>query len=350
MSVDYSASEYDSYGTGVYRDRSEDKPEESSFENRFQAIPRDTPFRPRSKTPKPLVEGPQTAFVVGPAGEEIYTDEFGRVKVQFHWDREGKYDENSSVWMRVSQIHAGQKWGGIDLPRVGEEVIVDFLEGDPDQPIITGRVYNAGSMPPFSLPGEKTRSGMKSQTYKGAGYNEISMDDTAGKEQIRMNAQYNMDTAVGNNQTLIVNVDRTSKVGNNDSLTVGVNSTENVGNNKTVKVGNNMNVNVGKKLVMNAGTSITLKCGASRIYMNAGGVITITGTIITTAAAANASVVAPLTQIVGGAMLTTIGGINMMNGAVCHVGAASLASVAGPKVDVASPGTTAIKGSQITLN
>lgn len=322
---------------------------EEEYENRFTCLPKSVLFRPRRITPKAIVRGSQTAVVVGPPGEEIYPDEHGRVKVQFHWDREGQYDENSSCWIRVSQVHAGKGWGGIDLPRIGEEVIVDFLEGDPDAPIITGRVYNGDNQPPFALPAEKTRSGMKSQTHKGAGFNEISMDDTAGAEQIRIHGQYNMDTAVNNNQTLKVGVDRTSQIGNNDTTKIGNDASESVGHNKSLKVANNMNTNVGSKLVVNAGSSITLKCGASRIHMNAGGVITITGTIITLAAAANAAVAAPLTQVIGGAMLTTIGGINMLEGGVTHVGAAALCSVSGGKVDVAG-GQTSIKGAPIKLN
>ena len=319
------------------------------YECRFECLPAEVAFRAPSVARKPIVEGPQTAVVVGPPGEEIYPDEFGRVKVQFHWDREGAYDDASSCWIRVSQGHAGKGWGGIDLPRIGEEVIVDFLEGDPDEPIITGRVYNAQNMPPFALPASMTRSGMKSNTHKGSGYNEFSMDDTAGNEQIRVHAQHNMDTTVGNNQTLIVNVDRTSEIGNNDTTKVGNDQAESVGNNKKVDVGNNMNVNVGNKLVFTAGTSITLKCGASKIHMNSGGLITITGTIITTAAAASASVVAPMTQVVGGAMLTTVGGLNMMSGGVTQI-FAGLCSVTGGKVDLAASGTTSIKGGTITLN
>jgi type VI secretion system secreted protein VgrG len=324
--------------------------QELHYRNQFTCIPESVMFRPCRSTRCPVVEGPQTAVVVGPPGEEIYPDKYGRVKVQFHWDREGKRDENSSCWIRVSQIHAGQAWGAMDLPRIGEEVIVDFLEGDPDRPIITGRVYNADNMPPFALPGEKTRRGNKTKTYMGAGYNEMTMDDTPGNEQIRTNAQYNMDTAVGNNQTLIVGVDRSTQIGNNDTAKIGNNSTESVGNNKTVTVGNNMNVNVGKNMVVNAGTSITLKCGASKIFMNSGGIITITGTIITTAAAANASVVAPLTEVVGAAMLTTVGGINMLQGGVVKVGALGLCSISGGKTDVVASGVNQIKGSTIKLN
>lgn len=327
-----------------------DDPGRLEFHNYFTAIPADARFRPKRETSKPVVEGPQTAIVVGPPNEEIYPDEHGRVKVQFHWDREGQNNEDSSCWIRVSQVHAGGKWGGVDLPRIGEEVIVDFIEGDPDDPIITGRVYNGVNKPPFSLPDEMTRSGMKSQTHKGSGYNEMSMDDTAGKEQIRVNAQHDMNTTVGNDQTLIVNNNRTTDIGNNDTLQVGNNSTESVGNNKDVTIGNNLTENVGNKAVVNAGSSITLKCGASKIHMTSGGMITITGTIITTAAAANASVVAPMTQVVGGVMLTTVGGVNMMTGGVVHVGAAGLASVSGSKVDLAATGTNAIKGGKITLN
>ena len=181
--VEYDASVGDSYlslrgGKDSFR-----------VENRFVCIPQERVFRPRRTTPRPIVEGPQTAVVVGPPGEEIYPDEFGRIKVQFHWDREGSRDENSSCWIRNSQIHAGNGWGSISLPRVGEEVIVSFLNGDPDRPIIKGRVYNAEVTPPFGLPGEMTRSGLKSDTHKGSGYNEMSMDDTAGQEQIRVNAQ-----------------------------------------------------------------------------------------------------------------------------------------------------------------
>ena len=135
----------------------------------FVAMPSSQQFRPRRATPKPFVQGPQTALVVGPGGEEIYTDKYGRVKVQFHWDRYGKKDENSSCWIRVSSPWAGKAWGTISTPRIGQEVIVDFLEGDPDQPIITGRVYNAGQMPPYDLPANKTQSGMKSRSSMGGG-------------------------------------------------------------------------------------------------------------------------------------------------------------------------------------
>src|SRR5262249_6294894 len=137
-----------------------------SYSSHFSCIPSTVKFRPARSTPHPFVQGPQTAMVVGPSGEEIYVDKYGRVKVQFHWDREGKRDENSSCWIRVSSPWAGKNWGAISIPRIGQEVIVDFLEGDPDRPIITGRVYNAEQMPPYTLPDYQTRSTLLSRSSK----------------------------------------------------------------------------------------------------------------------------------------------------------------------------------------
>jgi type VI secretion system secreted protein VgrG len=151
----------------------------------FTAIDSRTPYRTPRTTPKPLVQGPQTAVVVGPSGEEIYPDKFGRVKVQFHWDRYGAMDENSSCWIRVAHVWAGKGWGGQTIPRIGQEVMVEFLEGDPDRPIITGRVYNADNMPPYALPANKTQSGIKSRSTKGGGgdnFNEVRFEDKIGEE------------------------------------------------------------------------------------------------------------------------------------------------------------------------
>ncbi len=187
---------------------------EEPYRNEFTCITDKVPYRPARKTLKPRVMGPQTAIVVGKRGEEIWTDEFGRVKVQFHWDREGKRDENSSCWIRVSQPWAGGGWGTVSIPRIGQEVIIDFLEGDPDQPIITGRVYNAEQMPPYQLPSGGVVSGIKSRSTKGGGgYNELSMDDTKGKEKVTIHAQYDMGTTVEHNDTqTVVHGDRTIAV------------------------------------------------------------------------------------------------------------------------------------------
>ena len=207
----------------------------------------------------------QTAVVVGPPGEEIHTDKYGRVKVQFHWDREGKRDDNTSCWIRVSQAHSGKAFGGIDIPRVGEEVVVSsFLEGDLDRPLITGRVYHEESMPPFGLPGEKTRSGMKTKTYKGGGYNELSMDDTPGKEQIRIHGQHNMDTVIENDETHTIHNNRTKKVDVNETMSIGNNQQLSVGVNKTVSVGANHSEAVGANQSVTVGTNQTNTVGVMK--------------------------------------------------------------------------------------
>src|SRR5262249_25556740 len=157
------------------------------------------PYRPPRTTPRPQVGGPQTATVTGPAGEEIFTDKYGRGKVQFHWDRQGKRDQDSSCWIRVSQLWGGASWRGIHIPALGREVIVGFLEGDPDQPIITGRVYNALAMPPYGLPANATQSGIKSNSSKGGGgSNELRFEDKKGAEQVWLHAQKNEDIVVEN--------------------------------------------------------------------------------------------------------------------------------------------------------
>ena len=244
-----------------------------TYSNQFTCVPRDMQFRAPRHTPQPLLSSVQTAVVVGPAGEEIYTDEHGRVKVQFHWDREGKRDENTSCWLRVCQAHSGKSFGGIDIPRMGEEVIVSFVEGDPDRPIITGRVYHKESMPPFSLPGEKTRSGMKTKTYKGTGYNELSMDDTPGKEQIRIHGQYNLDTVIEHDETHTIHNNRTKQVDVNESMTIGKDQSLTVGNNKTVAVGKdhsetvgaNQTVSIGSNQSNSIGKNQSTKVGASSV-------------------------------------------------------------------------------------
>ncbi|PIE66990.1 MAG: type VI secretion system tip protein VgrG [Deltaproteobacteria bacterium] len=206
----------------------------------FTAMPAEVPYRPQQITPKPTIRGTQTAIVTGPAGEEIYTDALGRIKVQFHWDREGQFDENSSCWIRVSQVHAGKGFGGIDIPRIGEEVIVSFLEGDPDRPLITGRVYNAELMPPFGLPGQKVLSGMKSNsTPGGGGYNEFTLNDTKGNEGVTLHAQKDMNTTIENdeNHTLVGGNRTVSVQAGTQSVTVqGDTSLSVVGGNRTVAV------------------------------------------------------------------------------------------------------------------
>jgi type VI secretion system secreted protein VgrG len=235
-----------------------------TYRNSFECIPASTTFRPPRVTPTPFVQGCQTAVVVGPGGEEIYTDKYGRVKVQFHWDREGKKNENSSCWIRVSHPWAGQGWGGISIPRIGQEVIVDFLEGDPDQPIITGRVYNAEQMPPFALPGKAVISGVKSNSTKGGGgNNEISLDDTKGTELINIHAQFDQQKKVEHDERVNVGHDRTEQVGNNETITIGNNRTEKVGVNETITIGSNRVEKVGANETISIGSNRTETVGAA---------------------------------------------------------------------------------------
>ncbi len=193
------------------------------YQNTFTAIPATVPFRPERLTRRPVVEGPQTAVVVGPSGEEIYTDKFGRVKVHFHWDRVGKKDANDSCWVRVGELWAGKNWGMIFTPRIGQEVVVDFLEGDPDRPIVTGRVYNAEQMPPYALPANMTQSGIKTRSTKDGGvedFNELRFEDKKDDEQIYFHAQKDFVRVVENDDTLTVGHDQSIEVKNNRTLVV----------------------------------------------------------------------------------------------------------------------------------
>jgi type VI secretion system secreted protein VgrG len=194
------------------------------YQNSFTCIPFAQPYRPQRTTPKPFVQGTQTAVVVGPSGEEIFTDKYGRVKVQFHWDRQGKNNQESSCWVRVGQPWAGKRWGAFFWPRIGQEVIVDFLEGDPDQPIIVGSVYNADQMPPYlgkgpdsKHPDDNKLTGVKSNTTKGGkGFNEWRFDDTKDKEQIFIHAERDTDTRVKHDCREIILHDRHLIVGDKD--------------------------------------------------------------------------------------------------------------------------------------
>lgn len=299
--------------------RSDDTPE-LNYENKFICIPHPTPYRPARQTPVPVVRGSQTAIVVGPAGEEIHVDKYGRVKVQFHWDREGKYDDKSSCWVRVSQNWAGKRWGAMFIPRIGQEVIVDFLEGDPDQPIITGRVYNGEAMPPYELPGEKTKSTIKSNSSKGGGgFNEIRFEDKKGSEQIFIHGEKNLDVRIkndrmewiGNNQHLMVikdqmeqvsgdkhlivkgdqnekvdgtvslkaGMDLQQKVGMKAALDAGMEIHQKAGTNMMVESGTTLTIKSGVNLVIEAGVALTLKVGGNFVNLNPGGVF-IQGTMV----------------------------------------------------------------------
>jgi type VI secretion system secreted protein VgrG len=274
------------------------------YRNCFECIPHSTPFRPARITPHPVVQGSQTAVVVGPAGEEVFVDQYGRVKVQFHWDRKGKKDENSSCWIRVAQNWAGKQWGAIFTPRVGQEVVVDFLEGDPDQPIITGRVYNAEQVTPYKLPDEKTKSTIKSNSSKGGGgYNELRFEDAKGKEQVFIHAERNQDIRIkndlyetvgaashrkvgedhleeiGGDLHLAVKGDQNEKVDGTVSLNAGVGYQAKVGTNYALDAGTEVHVKAGMNLVIESGTMLTLKVGGNFININPAGVF-VSGTMV----------------------------------------------------------------------
>jgi len=281
----------------------------SYYENSFTCIPDSVTFRPARITPKPMIHGVQTAVVVGPKGEEIYTDKYGRIKVQFHWDREGKKDEKSSCWMRCQQIIAGKKWGAMFIPRIGQEVVVTHVEGDPDRPLVTGVLYNAEQMPPYTLPDEKTKSCIKTNSSKGGdGHNEIRFEDLAGKEQLYLHAERNMDVRVkhdymesilgdqhitignekdkdkaGDQKTLIwrdqhvhVKRERTEQIDGNVDLEVGYGDAadggrmgvyiekdkyEDIGKNSHLTIGENQNIKVGQTHSFQAGMDLQEKVG-----------------------------------------------------------------------------------------
>ncbi len=299
--------------------------------HRIDENPASVPFRPERVTPRPLVEGPQTARVVGPPGEEIHTDSHGRVKVQFHWDRQGREDDQSSCWIRVAQTMGGGNWGFVFIPRIGMEAVVNFLEGDPDRPLVTACVFNGENQPPYELPDNKTRTSFKTNTTPtDGGFNEIRFEDKKGLEQLFTQAQRNLDTLIKNDESHTVNRHRTksvageefntimknrvSRVMENDSHTVdgnhemevhgGQGSSLSVDNDRQVHVGGNQTstveknqvstvmmasaetvgmakaVQVGLAYQVTVGARFELVCGKSRLTMDASGKITLAGSEI----------------------------------------------------------------------
>jgi type VI secretion system secreted protein VgrG len=270
----------------------------SRYANRFVAIPAAVAFRPEPMAAKPLVDGVQTAIVTGPAGEEIYTDAHGRVKVQFHWDRRGGRDEKSSCWIRVSHAWAGAGWGAIYLPRIGQEVVVDFLEGDPDRPIIVGRVYHGENRPPYELPAEKTKSTLKSDsTPGGGGSNELRFEDAKGAEEIYLHGQKDWTIAIENDKRQTIGRDESLTVARNRSKTVGADQSETVGANKTITVGVNHTETIG--------ANMSLKVDGSKTEMVA------INSAETIGLAKELSIGALYQVSVGGAMNETVGGAKM---------------------------------------
>ena len=319
----------DEYGSGAGSDQ-------PIFRCSFQAIGKEHAYRAVPVMAKPIVQGPQTAMVVGKAGEEIWTDQYGRIKVQFHWDRLGKDDEKSSCWVRVAQSWAGKGWGTMFLPRIGMEVVVSFLEGDPDRPLVTGCVYNSDTMPPYALPAGQTKSTIKSNTSKGGGgFNEIRFEDKKDAEEIFIQAEKDFKRVVKNNDVLTVGVEKADKgdqsitiqndraldVGNDETVHVGHDQMVSIDNSQTmtikldqtVKVDGDQKITVGKTCVVEATTSIELKVGASSIKIEAAK-ITIKSAQIAIEADANAEFKAgAMMKISSGAVMTIEGALVKIN-------------------------------------
>jgi type VI secretion system secreted protein VgrG len=288
------------------------------YRNSFTCMPDSRIYRPPRKTPKPIVHGPHTAFVTGPGGEEIHTDEYARIRVDFHWEREDK----KSMWSRVSQSWAGKKWGTQFIPRIGMEVIVEFLEGDPDRPIVTGCVYNADFMPPYALTGNKTQSGWKSRSSTGGGesdFNELRFEDKNGQEEVYFHAQKDFNRVVENNDSLKVGMDK--KMPGKQDIQIWGNRTTTIeqGNDDlTLKMGSkSTKVNLGS-ITYEALQKIELKVGASKITIDMAQIkleapmIMIQGTAMTT-------VKAPITMVQGNGVMTVQGGVTLVSGTPCTV-------------------------------
>ncbi len=274
------------------------------YRNRFTATPWAAPFRPALNHPKPRILGSQSAVVTGPAGEEIHCDEYGRVKVQFFWDRHGQADDKTSCWLRVSSSWAGDRYGGIAIPRVGMEVLVTFLEGDPDQPLITGCLYQKENAVPYDLPANKTRSVFKTLSSPGGeGYNELRIEDRKGAEQIYLHAQRDWDENIEHDQKIRVgherhdtveansysefkseehrttHADRRSEVKANDHLTVGNNQHLKIGTGQFIEAGQEIHLSSGLKVVLEAGSELTFKAAGSFVKLDGSGV-TMVGPVI----------------------------------------------------------------------
>ncbi len=354
-------STFHSIASETYRSGSQNS--EMEFNVRFEAIPADTPFSAPHSTPKPVVKGLETAEVTGPAGEEIYTDEFGRVKVRFPWDRSGSAGEKSTCWIRVSQTGG---LGNLILPRVGHEVLVDFLGGDPDRPVVVGRVFNKSHMPVYPLPDNKTRALWRTKRYRDTGEypetktpdsgmpgaNEIRFEDKGGSEEVFIHAERDMNRRVRYDDTLQVGHDqslligrsrkeevikdetitigndrtekvghdeiikignnRTEEVGSNEDVTIGNNQTLTVGNNSSATIGSNESITVGNTFKVEAGSKIELIVGGSKITIDMTS-ITLSAPMIKIEAQMTAEMSSTMTKVEGSAMTTVKGAIVMIN-------------------------------------
>lgn len=363
-SVAHDASVSGSYASG--------NTSELSYANSFECLPAALAFRPARKTARPAVWGTQTAIVVGPAGDEIFTDKYGRVKVQFHWDRDGKRDADSSCWIRVATIWAGKNWGVIHVPRIGHEVIVDFLEGNPDRPIIIGSVYNADHMPPGTLPDDAMISGLTSRSTPGAGpdnFNGMRADDTKDKEHLKIQAEYDQTSLVKHDEKHTVNNDRTVLVKNNHKENVDVDQAVTIGAKQTVDVGADQIETVGANRNIKIKTNDTLKVGGdgksgidgtwtfdatgdAKHTFGAAYTEAVTGDRTTTVKGADKlTVTGALTvDATGKIKITSPAGIEIVCGSSSIKITPAGVEISGAKIDVTGSGPVTIKGAVVKVN
>lgn len=277
------------------------------------AMPSSTPFRLAANTPRPVVKGPQTAVVVGKSGEEIWIDKYGRIKLQFHWDQDGQRDENSSCWVRVAHNWAGKNWGAVFHPRIGHEVVVEFLEGDPDRPLVTGSVYNDSNMPPYQLPDNQTQSTIKSRSSKSgttANFNEIRFEDKKDSEEVYIHAERDMNRVVENNDSIKVGHDK--KDAGDQTIDIFHDQTVTIGNDQKSDIKHDQSTKIGNTCVFEAQTSIELKVGSSSIKIEPAKI-----TIKTTQLEINASATAKFEA--GATMDIKAGGPMTIQGAVVKI-------------------------------
>jgi type VI secretion system secreted protein VgrG len=271
---------------------------EAAYVNEFECVPIETVLRPELSTPKPRVHGPQTAIVTGPEGEEIHTDEHARIQVQFYWEETPSYAAGSSCWVRVSQSWAGLGWGTQFIPRIGMEVVIEFLEGNPDRPLCTGCVYNGEYPPPFAVPDNKTQTGWRTNSSPGGGgFNELRFEDLKGEEHIYIHGQkdwlveiendhretigHDQHYEVGNDQHSVIKHDQTQEIGNDRVEKIGNNVEESVGKLRTVTSGDNMSFTSDNETVIKAKNKITLECGAASMTLKSNGDIVLKGNNLT---------------------------------------------------------------------
>lgn len=339
---------------------------DSFYENQFTAIPETVAYRPPRRTQRPRIYGPQTAVVVGPEGEEIHTDEYGRIKAQFHWDRVGQRDENSSCFMRVASSWAQGQFGSVVLPRIGMEVVVEFLDGNPDRPLVTGCVYHADNLPAYGLPESKTQSGFKTRSSPGGGpdnFNELRFEDKKGEEEIFLHAErdrtvivkHDNNETIQNDASVTVQNDRTVSIVNNETSTIGNDRTETVSNNESVTVGTDRTATIGSNDTASVGSNQDVTVGGNQTIGVSGNIDRTSGGNVSEGAASNGSYTAGSNlELSGGANLDASAGSNATLGAGANIdisaGGTITLSAGGSSITIGASGIQVNSGAVITIS